>query len=184
MCCSFPPNVTGSTFLQQLADDTSGRGGCGLALCSHNCLFPAALFTFCAPVAVHKTGGSVLRWLHIPGNKQLTANVHFYFWGERHPEPSSRCNCATSTVVPLHSYGQRLLALLSFWGHFCWDENQGEVVRPDKETSSVYFMWEYVRADIIHASLTFMVVPYTIKCCLYLLYLYRVFKKTSPNSKV
>lgn len=45
MCCSFPPNVTGSTFLQQLADDTSGRGGCGLALCSHNCLFPAALFT-------------------------------------------------------------------------------------------------------------------------------------------
>lgn len=53
MCCSFPPNVTGSTFLQQPADDTSGRGGCGLALCSHNCLFPAALFTFRALAAAH-----------------------------------------------------------------------------------------------------------------------------------
>lgn len=140
MCCSFPPNVAGSTFLQQLAGDPSGRGGCGLALRSHNCLFPAAPFTFCALVAVHRTGGSALSLLHIPGNKHYRkSNVHFYFWGEWHPEPSSPCNCATSAVIPLHSYGQRLSGLLSFWGHFCWDENQGEVVRPDI-------------ADIIHTS--------------------------------
>lgn len=42
----------------------------------------------------------------------------------------------------------------------------------------------YTLCERMYVLTSYTVVPYTIKCCVFLLFLYRVFKKTSPNSKV
>lgn len=171
MCCSFPPNVPGSTFLQQPADDTSGRGGRGLALCSHNCLFPAALFTFCALAAVHNTGGSVLRFLGIN---------------------SSRPRCIFSDVLsPVHGVTV-LRALLfrytlmvnDFWLWYPSEDISAEMRTRGRWSDLTKRPVLCALCESVYVLTSYTVVPYAIKCCVYLLCLYRVFKKTSPNSKV
>lgn len=127
MCCSFPPNVTCSTFLQQLA---------------------------LSPLAEQFTSSGSVYILH--SCRRFAKQAVNY------------CGCSTFPVINISAnHGQSRV-------------RNTEAVKGGQFCSVFVIYLQYIRADLVRA-LHCGVLHNKILC---FLCLYRVFKKTSPNSKV